>query len=389
MKTMTQVSPAPREPDHRRLICHIIFKLDYGGLENGVVNLINWMPTERYRHAILCLSHATDFRERIRRPAVPIIEIGKQTGKDPAAYGRVYRALRQLRPWLVHTRNLPAIDMLVPARLAGVRRLVHSEHGLDAVELEGRHQRYNRLRRLSRLLVGHYITMSADLEQWLHAQVGIPTRDLSIVYNGVDIERFAPGARPRHLLPSGFAPDDALVIGTIGRLEPVKDQVTLAQALVRLLQAHPELSRRVRLLVVGDGALRAQMQAVLAAAGLQDHAWLPGFRDDIPDLYRCMDLFVLPSRREGISNTLLEAMASGLPVVATRVGGNPELVLEGLTGDLVPAADPTALAQSLYAILTDPARLAAYGRAGRDRAVAVFSQAAMIRGYMRVYDGLA
>jgi len=386
---MTEVLSKPPAPDQRRLICHLIYKLDYGGLENGVVNLINWMPADRYRHAILCLTHATDFRGRIARPDVPIIEIGKRAGKDLAAYGRVYRALRQLRPWLVHTRNLPAIDLLLPARLAGVRRLVHSEHGLDAAEIEGQHRRYNRLRRLSRLLVGHYIGMSADLVHWLNTEVGIPLQNLSVVYNGVDVQRFAPGARLRDLLPQGFAPAGALVIGSVGRLEPVKDQVTLVRALIRLLRDHPQLRPRLRLVVVGDGVLRVQMQAELAAAGLQDHAWFPGFRDDTPDLYRCLDLFVLPSRREGISNTLLEAMASGLAVVATRVGGNPELVLDGVTGTLVPAADPERLAQALFERLGDPARLAADGRAGRDRAVAVFSQAAMIRGYTRVYDGLA
>ncbi len=390
---MTPTAQAPGAPDPRRLICHIIHKLDYGGLENGVVNLINWMPPDRYRHAVLCLSHATGFRERIRRPDVPIIEIGKRPGKDPGAYLRVWRALRRLRPWLVHTRNLPAVDMGFVARLAGVRRVVHSEHGLDALELQGRHPRYNRLRRATRPLVGRYLGMSEDLRAWLNQEVGIPLSAVSVIYNGVDTARFAPGPRPRHRLPDGFAPDDALIVGTVGRLEPVKDQVTLALAFVRVVQDHlqdrPELAARLRLLVVGDGALRAGMESVLAAAGLADRAWLPGFLDDTPDLYRCLDLFCLPSLREGISNTLLEAMASGLPVVATRVGGNPELVVEGDTGLLVPAADPPALAAAMADLLTDPARLAACGQAARERALGRFSQEAMIRGYTALYDGLA
>ena len=386
---MTPTSQPPGAPDPRRLICHVIHKLDYGGLENGVVNLINWMPDDRYRHAVLCLTHATAFRERIRRPAVPIVEIGKRPGKDPGAYLRVWRALRSLRPWLVHTRNLPAIDMVFVARLAGVRRLVHSEHGLDALELQGRHPLYNRLRRATRPLVGQYLGMSEDLRAWLNREVGIPLPAISVIYNGVDTARFAPGPRPQQRLPEGFAPEDALIVGTVGRLEQVKDQVTLARAFCRLVQEHPALGPRLRLLVVGDGSLRAGMESVLAAAGLADRAWLPGFLDDTPDLYLCLDLFVLPSLREGISNTLLEAMASGLPVIATRVGGNPELVLEGETGALVPAADPGALAAAMADLLTEPARLTNWGRAARERALARFSQEAMIRGYTALYDRLA
>src|SRR5579863_8599679 len=133
------------------LVCHIIYRLAFGGLENGVVNLINTLPDE-YEHAVVCVTAATEFRQRIRRPGVAIHEIGKQPGKDLGAYGRMWRLLRQLRPRIVHTRNLPALDMLAPAWFAGVPRFVHSEHGLDLIELDGKNALYNRLRRASRLV---------------------------------------------------------------------------------------------------------------------------------------------------------------------------------------------------------------------------------------------
>jgi len=376
---------APQRP---LLICHIIFRLDIGGLENGLVNLINRLPAGRFRHVIVCLQYAGDFRQRIQRPDVTIHELHKQDGKALHLYGRVWRLLRELRPDIVHTRNLPTIDMLLPARLAGVRRLVHSEHGLDQLELHGSHRKYNWLRRASRLLARHYIAVSRDLGDWLQQQIGIPQRRISVIHNGVDTDLFHPGERNTGLFPAGFLPPDPLVIGTLGRFEPVKDQLNLAHAFVQLLAGRPALRQRARLVLVGDGALREEIEQVLEDGGVRDLCWLPGFRDDAAELYRALDLFVLPSRREGISNTVLEAMASGLPVLATRVGGNPEIVSEGVTGQLVPARNPQALADALLAYLDDPALLQGHGQAARDTALRHFSLATMVDRYQAVYLGL-
>lgn len=370
------------------LICHIIYRLDYGGLENGLVNLINHLPVDKYRHAIISLTCATEFRQRIRRPDVRVIEIHKRAGKDPGAYGRVWRALRELRPAIVHTRNLPALDMLAVAKLAGVRRLVHGEHGLDVVELDGRNRKYNLLRRLSGLVVDRYVTVSRELANWLVRDIGLPADRVIPVYNGVDTARFHPGSSERAVLPDGFAPPGSFVIGTIGRLEAVKDQTTLVDAFCRLIGERPVLRGRVRLAVIGDGSLRGALERTLAehdAAGL---AWLPGYRADAPELMRSFDAFVLPSQREGISNTILEAMATARPVVATAVGGSPEIVVDGVTGFLVPRADPAAMAARLLAYLDQPGLASAHGQAGLARVQERFSLAAMMAAYGRVYDAL-
>ena len=368
-------------------ICHIIFRLDFGGLENGLVNLINTLPHDRFEHAIVCLTYSGSFRHRITREDVKILEMHKTPGKDFGLYRRMWKLLRELAPDIVHTRNLPALDMLFPAALSGVRRLIHGEHGLDMLELHGQHKRYNRLRQLSRILVHKYIAVSADLSRWLHCDIGIPEQKIALIYNGVATNIFRPGISS-FLLPNGFKPENGFVIGTIGRLEPVKDQLTLTHAFCEMLKHRPELRKRARLLIVGDGALRSEIEQTLDRASARELAWLPGFRNDAADLYRAMDLFVLPSRREGISNTLLEAMATGLPVVATNVGGTPEILMDGVTGTLVAANDVPAMAQALMAYAIDPELTQKHGRAGRERTVDNFSLSSMTRNYQELYESL-
>ena len=266
---------------------------------------------------------------------------------------------------------------------------MHSEHGLDVSELDGHNlKKRNRLRLLSRLLVDRYVAVSRDLASWLHRDIAIPSPKITLIHNGVDTERFCPGDVVRDTLPPGFAGPDSIVVGTIGRLQPVKDQKTLTRAFVRLLALRPDLRSRLRLVIVGDGPLRPSIEMLLADAGLTELAWIPGFREDTAALYRAFSFFVLPSQREGISNTALEAMATGLPIVATGVGGNPEIIEDGVTGLLTPPADPEAMAGMILRYIEDPRLAAAHGQAGRSRAVQQFSMSRMTEGYGAVYKGL-
>ena len=379
--------PGAIPADAPPLVAHIIHRLDYGGLENGLVNLINRMPPERYRHAILCLTDFNpEFRRRIRRPDVEVYALRKREGRDWGLFQRCWSLLRRLRPALVHTRNLAALEMQAPAWLAGVRARVHGEHGWDRdPRLIG--SRYHRLRRGLRPLVGHYIALSGEIAAYLETQVGVAPARISQIINGVDSTRFYPDS-DRSPLPPDFAPVGTQLIGTVGRLEPVKDQPNLVRAFIQLLETVPEARRRLRLVIVGAGSLRPDIERLLTEAGARDLAWLAGARDDIPELLRSLDVFALPSQAEGISNTILEAMASGLPVVATAVGGNAELVADGETGRLAPASDPAALAAALRDYVDDPGLARAHGAAGRRRVEECFSLEAMVAAYLRVYDGV-
>jgi sugar transferase (PEP-CTERM/EpsH1 system associated) len=177
-----------------------------------------------------------------------------------------------------------------------------------------------------------------------------------------------------------------LLIGSVGRMAEVKDFPNLVRAFLRLLSDQPELRKRLRLVIVGDGGSRVECLDLLRAAGAGHLAWLPGERADVAEIMRALDIFVLPSLGEGISNTILEAMASGLPVIATHVGGNPELVEHDRTGKLVPAGDPAALALVLHSYTQDSGKVKTHGLAARAVIESRFSMEAMVANYLSVYD---
>jgi sugar transferase (PEP-CTERM/EpsH1 system associated) len=317
--------------------------------------------------------------ERLTVP-VEVHALERRRGLDLAAGARLARLLRRLQPDVVHSRNWGAFDAILAARLARVPTVIHGEHGWEAGDPTGRNPRRNRFRRLLSPLVWRFTTVSRDLERWLTGTVGIPAEKIVTIVNGVDAARFAeatPGPGRRAL---GLA-DDRVVIGTVGRLNPVKDQGTLLEAFASIPDARRELS----LVLVGDGPAASVLRERAARPDLAGRVHLLGRRDDVPLLLQGLDVFALPSLNEGISNTVLEAMASGLPVVATRTGGNPELIEDGVTGRLVPVGDAAALAQALAAYAGDAHLRAQHGKAARGRAVEEFGLDRMIDRYRRLY----
>lgn len=354
-------------------IAHVVYRFDCGGLQNGVVNIINRLPADEFEHTIISLTDSTDFRRRLP-DHVALAELRKRPGNSPAYLYRIWKMLKNERFDILHTRNLPCLESQLAGWFAGVGARIHGEHGWDIFDLQGTHRRYRWLRRLFRLIVTRYVVVSRHLQSYLVDGTGVPSARIRRICNGVDTQRFHPAA--------GGLPREAFVVGSVGRLEVVKDYLTLARAFALICR---EAQVTPRLVLVGDGSQRESVEQYLHSEGLDAAVEFTGARDDIPEQMRRFSVFVLPSRAEGISNTILEAMACGLPVIATDVGGNSELVVPGTTGFLVPAGDAAAIAGKLAWYREHPVELIRHGQAARTRVLAEFSLDGMVDAYAQLY----
>lgn len=358
------------------LIVHIVFRFDYGGLENGVANIINGLSDAPFEHVVIALTEATDFANRLQG-GVDVHSIGKKPGKDFGAYVRLFRLLRQLGPDIVHTRNFGTMDCAFVAFLARVPIRIHGEHGWDVFDPDGTNPKYRFMRRFLQRFVQQIVTVSQDLEQWLIDVVGLSQNKIRHICNGVNTERFRPANGSKPATESGD-----VVIGSVTRFSAIKDPLNLVEAFIDTRRG----ADSTKLVMIGDGDLLGKARQRLLDEGLQGASWLPGSREDIPEQLRNMDVFVLGSFREGISNTVLEAMASGLPVIASDTGGNRELVRDGVNGVLVPPGDAKSLSNAILAYVQDADLRARHGSASRDRVMSRFSIGRMIDEYRSLYE---
>ena len=373
----------------RLLVAHVVHRFDVGGLENGVVNLINELPRDRFRHAVISLTEITRFRQRVEREDVEFVALHKPPGQGFWQFPALVRLLRKLKPDIVHTRNLAPLEATLPAWVAGVPIRIHGEHGWDVGDLGGENRKHRWVRRVYRPFVTHYVALSRHQQDYLRSAVGVPAERVTQIYNGVDTRRFNESRAAQAIGGVRLREPAHWVVGTVGRLVAVKDQAALIRALGIAGRQNSEARARMRLTIVGDGPLRDALADLSRAEGVSDATQLLGARDDVADLLRGFDTFALPSLAEGISNTLLEAMSSALPVVATAVGGNCELVEEQLTGTLVPPADPAALAAALLQYFSRPDVARRHAQAARRAVEERFSLDRMVADYAALYQRFA
>jgi L-malate glycosyltransferase len=357
---------------------HVMFSLQPGGMEHGVVKLVNGLDPSQIQSSICSTTPDGALKPQVNGH-VPVIELHRRPGNDPSLVWHLYRVFRTHRPDIVHTHAWGTLcEGLIAARLARVPVVIHGEHGtLQLKPYQTQVQRWSWNR------VDQVLSVSSRLAERIAATTDFPLERIHVIRNGVDLSRFGSVTRSDARQELGIA-DSSLVIGTAGRLVGVKDHASLLYAFRHLADTPREFLG----LIAGEGPLRADLEAQTAALGLQSRVRFLGHRPDIERVLAALDVFVLSSKSEGLSNTILEAMASGLPVVATRVGGADELVDDGTTGVLVAPESPVALATGLEEFLRDSRRRLSAGVAGRNRALEAFGIERMMRDYTDLYRRL-
>jgi glycosyltransferase involved in cell wall biosynthesis len=357
-----------------------VLSLNPGGTERLVVELVKRLRSE-LPMAICCLDEEGSWGEGLRREDVGVTALRRGAGFRPQLGRAIARIAAQHRAQVVHCHHYSPFVYASIARLWSPHlRIIFTEHGrLSDAPPSAKRRTANRVLAHAPREV---VTVSSDLKKHLVAE-GFPTSKVSVIYNGIDVGTMPCGEMRARLRRELHISDDVTLVGTVARLDPVKDLHTL----IRAIGAQSSDSR-MSLLVIGDGPERAQLEAVARASGAAASIRFLGHREDARDLLAACDLYANSSISEGISLTILEAMAAGLPVVATHVGGTPEIV-DSTCGRLVPSRDPDALAGMLAALARDPALRRELGREARARVEQRFTLDRMVREYRDAYFAVA
>lgn len=369
--------------ERRLTVCQLLLSLQRGGAEVLAARLARCL-SGRYRFVFACLDEAGSMAAGLRDEGFPVRVLDRRPGIDFACARRLTALARAERVDVIHAHQYS------PFFYAGLSRwprrrpaVLFTEHGRAFPDVTGRsHKPVNGLllRKADRVIgVGH------GVRQVLIEKEGIPAARVGVIYNGIDTSAYAGSGRRadvRHEL--GLGPDDFVMI-FVARLDPIKDHATALRALARVAAVRGD----AKMVVVGEGPSANAVAGEVARLGLGSRVVMAGVRTDVARLLEGADVSVLTSLSEGIPLSLIEAMSAGLPVVATRVGGVPEVVEDGVTGLLAPSGDDAGIAEALLRLAADPDLRGQLGRRGRARAEGVFSESQMHAAYCEAYDAMA
>ncbi|HVW69851.1 MAG TPA: glycosyltransferase [Steroidobacteraceae bacterium] len=364
----------------RPALAYVVNTLNPGGTERLVVEM-SLAFADEFDMQVFCLDEPGAWAERLRTAGIAVYGMWRQPGFDPGLPLRLARAFRESGVRIVHAHQCTAWFYAALARLSySAPRLLLEEHGRFYPEVENKARAaVNRL--LIRRLTHRFIAVSEDIRQRLVRYEGLDASQIEVIYNGVTPSPpLTPQERVRLRAQLGFGPED-FVVGTVGRFDPIKNLPMLVSSLRQSLAGTP----RVHGLLVGDGPVMGEVRQLLAGAGLESRVRLTGYRSDARELVQAMDLFVLSSLSEGTSMALLEAMAAGIAVAVTDVGGNPEVVVRDVTGWVVPSGDVEALSRVIEWAAADRMKRDSFACAGKQRFENEFSMGRMIERYRGEY----
>lgn len=358
----------------------LIDELDIGGTEQQILELVRRIDRSRFEPVVCCFRHGAKARE-IESAGVRVVHEPKSLKADPGLVLRLARMMRRERFDIVQTYLWGANTWgRLAARLAGVPHVLASERNVDIWE-----ERYKQV--LGRWLArgtDRIIANSEAVRRYLldHA---VPAEKVVTIYNGVNFDRFRVPCDPATRRAELGLPPDAILAGAVARVEPAKDHATLLSAFSLIAGKTP----RLHLVVVGGGSEIDRLRQLARELRVAERVHFTGPRTDAAEWLQSVDFSVLSSVKEGLSNTVLESMAAGRAMVATDVGGNAEVIVEGETGHLVPARDPVALADAIASLASSDERIRSFGRAGRDRVHDLFSVERMVERTQSLYLSIA
>lgn len=359
--------------NHPLNIMQIVLSLEYGGLERLVIDLAETCNKIGCKTTICCLDKFGKLASHAKDRGIEVVLVGKKHGTDIILPFRLAHILRQNKIDVVHTHNMgPLFYGTLAARMARVPVVINTRHG------RAKKQKHPIIWHMNNAVV----TISEDAKTELLKFNGVNPGKVKVIYNGIDIRRYSKQRENNTVKMALNIEPSTQIIGTVARLAAEKDQFTL-------LDTFSKVAGKIdntKLIIVGDGPLRKELTDYANGLGISDKVLFLGFRENIPDIINIFDVFVLSSLMEGVSLTLLEAMASELPIVATNVGGNPEVVIDGVTGFLVPPKEPEKTAEAIAKILQNPELAQKMGGAGRKRVEEKFSLERMVREYGELYE---
>lgn len=364
-------------------IMHVVHSLGRGGLENGLVNLVNGLDYDQFEHVVVALRGLGPNADRIPANRAHIVCLAGKYALNRVQTPALAKAIREFKPHVVHSRNWPAIEAVIAGRFVGGCGLVHSEHGLESSAIATEPRRRVWFRRIAFELADRVLSVSDQLRLLYAGRTRFPAQKITVIHNGVDTRRFSPSseARLRVRRELGLSEED-FCIGCVANLLPVKDHLTLLKAADRMRAA----CMNFRVLLVGQGPELSKLkQFVDTRPGLGPHVCFIGSSDRVPEILNAMDSFVLCSIAEGIPNSLLEAMATGLAVVATAVGGNPEIVRDGESGLLFSPGDWNRFAELLIRLQLRKDLRMNLGQRALRRVQERFSMRSMLSQYEQIY----
>jgi len=380
------VTVAVRSAMQKKRILYIIEELSRGGAERVVVELARRIDRRRFEPYVCCLREGGAMAGDLKAANVPVLEMHKCRSIDLRMLGRLCRAIRRLKIDIVHTHLFTANAWgRLAARLTGVPRIVASEHSVDGSR-DG-----------LRLLVDRALAACTDtviakadaVADFCRRRIGVNGGKLRVVPNGVDVSQYSRASRNEVRREMGV-PENSILVATVGRLAAEKDHANLLQALAHIRKTQTETATVTGPLltwVVGDGPLEEELKKEAGKLGIDESVRFLGARDDVPRLLAAPDIFVISSRREGMPLSLLEAMASGLAVIVTDVGGCTEVVRHGHNGVVVPPAAPRALARAIVELAGDAQRRAELGQNALKTAREKFSLQEAVRTIEKIYLG--